>query len=62
MSRRITLAFLASAFFAAAQTGPDPGRPVPNFSLEDQNGEVRTLQSVMGPKGLLLVFFRSADW
>jgi hypothetical protein len=42
--------------------GPQIGARVPDFSLPDQQGQTRTLQSVMGPKGALLVFFRSADW
>jgi hypothetical protein len=42
--------------------GPQVGATVPGFSLPDHAGRPRTLQSVMGPKGALLVFFRSADW
>jgi len=42
--------------------GPQVGATVPGFSLPDQHGEVRTLSSLMGPKGLVLVFNRSADW
>ena len=42
--------------------GPQVGQPVPAFSLADQAGRTRTLQSVLGPKGAMLVFFRSADW
>ncbi|MGH9161301.1 MAG: redoxin domain-containing protein [Vicinamibacteraceae bacterium] len=42
--------------------GPHVGERVPDFKLVDQTGEVRTLKSVLGPKGALLVFFRSADW
>ena len=42
--------------------GPQVGDRVPDFALLDQNGERRTLQSLMGPEGLMLVFFRSADW
>lgn len=42
--------------------GPQVGTVVPSFSLPDQNGTVRTLQSIMGPQGLMLVFSRSADW
>ena len=30
--------------------------------LQDQNGNEKTLRSIMGPKGALLVFYRSADW
>ena len=42
--------------------GPQVGARVPDFSLPDQHGQTRTLQSLMGPKGLMLVFNRSADW
>jgi hypothetical protein len=42
--------------------GPQVGSPVPDFALSDQGGQQRTLRSLMGPKGLMLVFSRSADW
>jgi len=42
--------------------GPQVGSRVPDFSLTDQNGQTHTLRSTMGPKGAMLVFFRSADW
>jgi len=42
--------------------GPQVGERVPDFSLPDQHGVTRTLQSTFGPKGAVLVFFRSADW
>ena len=42
--------------------GPQVGSRVPDFTLLDQNGRSRALMSLMGPKGLMLVFFRSADW
>jgi hypothetical protein len=42
--------------------GPQVGEKVPDFSLLDQHGARRTLASLMGPKGLVLVFNRSADW
>jgi hypothetical protein len=45
-----------------SKLGPQLGQRVPNFSLKDQNGKVQTLQSIMGPKGAMLVFVRSADW
>jgi hypothetical protein len=44
------------------QTGPAIGEKVPAFSLPDQHGKQWTLPELMGPKGLLLVFSRSADW
>ncbi len=42
--------------------GPQVGSRVPDFTLTDQRGQPRTLASLMGPNGLMLVFFRSADW
>ena len=42
--------------------GPQVGENVPDFSLPDQSGRIRTLQSIMGPNGAMLLFHRSADW
>ena len=42
--------------------GPQVGDRVPDFTLKDQHGKSWTLQSIAGPKGAMLVFFRSADW
>lgn len=42
--------------------GPQVGARVPDFSGTDQFGKAHTLQSSLGPKGAMLVFFRSADW
>lgn len=45
-----------------SKLGPQVGQAVPEFSLPDQNGKTWTRQSIMGPKGAMLVFYRSADW
>ncbi|MGE3512360.1 MAG: hypothetical protein AB7N65_26135 [Vicinamibacterales bacterium] len=42
--------------------GPKVGERVPDFKLTDQDGKAWTRDSIMGPKGAMLVFFRSADW
>jgi len=42
--------------------GPKVGERVPEFSLLDQHGTLRSLKSTFGPTGAVLVFFRSADW
>ena len=42
--------------------GPQVGAVVPDFTLPDQRGTTHSLKSLMGPKGAILVFFRSADW
>jgi len=46
----------------AQQVGPAIGAIAPGFSLVDQFGQKRALASLMRPNGLVLVFFRSADW
>jgi hypothetical protein len=45
-----------------SKLGPQVGDRVPDFSLKDQNGKTWTLSSLMGSKGAMLVFVRSADW
>lgn len=45
-----------------ARLGPAVGASAPGFELQDQDGRARTLDSVAGPQGTMLVFFRSADW
>lgn len=55
---------LAAAALAAdpVPTGPAVGATIPAFEVKDLNGKTQTLATLTGPKGLLLVFFRSADW
>jgi len=43
-------------------TGPGVGDQVPSFRLADQHGHMQDLNSCSGPRGAMLVFFRSADW
>ena len=78
LSRRpappLALALLAALFAQTAamaqspnridvsKLGPQVGERVQDFTLKDQNGKPWTLQSIMGPKGAMLVFYRSADW
>ena len=45
-----------------SKRGPQVGARVPDFTLIDQTGKPRTLQSIMGRRGAMLVFIRSADW
>jgi hypothetical protein len=70
----LALALLAALFAQTAamaqspgridvsKLGPQVGERVPDFTLKDQNGKTWTLQSIMQPKGAMLVFYRSADW
>jgi len=43
-------------------TGPAVGAAIPTFEAVDLNGNRQTLSTLTGPKGMMLVFFRSADW
>jgi len=45
-----------------SRIGPGVGQKIPDFSGGDQLGRKHTLASSLGPKGAMLVFFRSADW
>ena len=45
-----------------SKLGPQVGQQIPDFSLKDQTGKVFTRQSIVGRKGAMLVFIRSADW
>jgi hypothetical protein len=58
----LAIGLAALAQTPPAKTGPAVGEVVPAFSATDQNGRTQTLVSVMGAKGAMLVFFRSADW
>ena len=73
MLRRLSLYSLLMVLLAAGAGGAEPqvaidalgpqvGAQVPAFSGVDQFGRPQSLQSVAGPEGAMLVFFRSADW
>ena len=53
---------LAPGEIDVSELGPQVGEVVPEFSLPDQYGEIWTRESIMGPRGAMLVFVRSADW
>jgi hypothetical protein len=46
----------------ARDYGPAIGSKMPGFNLKDQDSQPHTLASLLGPKGAVIVFFRSADW
>lgn len=52
----------APAPIDTSKLGPQVGALVAPFSGIDQFGKTHTLASTYGPKGAMLVFFRSADW
>lgn len=43
-------------------TGPAVGKKIPPFEAVDQSGRRQTFETLRGPNGLLLLFYRSADW
>lgn len=43
-------------------SGPEIGERIPDFEAFDQNGNLVSLDDVMGPNGAMVVFVRSADW
>jgi len=74
VGRRLTMAAAvllpASALFVAGQNTPlfakapglAIGARVPAFRAMDQFGHERDFASLRAPHGLVLLFFRSADW
>lgn len=38
------------------------GDKIPAFTIKDHTGKTRNFNSLAGPKGLIMVFYRSADW
>ena len=69
--RHSTLLLLAVLLFTSPfllaqnpqlDVGIKVGERIPSFKLSDQNGSLRDFNSVRGPKGVVLLFFRSADW
>lgn len=45
-----------------SEVGLRAGQKAPDFSARDQFGRTQTLETLRGPKGTVLLFFRSADW
>jgi hypothetical protein len=58
----LQLWLLSSTALLAREYGPSAGSKMPTFELSDQNGKTRSLTSLLGPKGAVILFFRSADW
>lgn len=53
---------LGQAAVDTSKIGPQVGAVAPAFSGTDQTGSTRSLKTSAGPRGTMLVFFRSADW
>lgn len=55
-------AFGALSLLLAREYGPPVGSQMPDFTLQDQSGKAHALKSLLGPKGAVILFYRSADW
>ncbi len=53
---------LSNSTAVKLKTGPEVGQPIPDFRLPDQFSRKRTFETIRGPQGALIVFYRSADW
>jgi peroxiredoxin len=59
----LTLAWCAASGALAAELGPQVGDKFPHeLAAPDQSGKPQTLATVMGEKGVAILFVRSADW
>jgi peroxiredoxin len=59
----MVLAAFSTTPASAAELGPAVGAAFPHeLAAPDQTGKQQTLQSLMGEKGVAIVFVRSADW
>ncbi len=58
----ILCALLATAAWAAPGEHLKQGQTLPPIQESDQGGQQQTLKELAGPKGTILVVFRSADW
>jgi len=57
-----TLHLASLKLHTATAIGLALGQKAPAFSAPDQFGRQQTLETLKGPKGTVLLFFRSADW
>jgi cytochrome oxidase Cu insertion factor (SCO1/SenC/PrrC family) len=46
----------------SSSIGPQIGKKAPAFTAHDQFGHEQTNETLRGPNGTVLLFFRSADW
>ena len=58
----VTFLFSTLSPLVARDYGPAIGTKMPAFELQDQDGKAHSLPSLLGPKGAVILFFRSADW
>ena len=62
IARSAAVLLILGAAMPAREYGPPAGSKMPGFELRDQDGNTRSLKSLLGTKGAAILFFRSADW
>lgn len=62
LTTQSTLAQAPPQKIDVSRLGPQIGQVVPDFRLQDAQGKTWTRDSIMGPRGAMLVFSRSVDW
>lgn len=65
ISNVIAATLLMTGFSSAVHaqgTGPEVGAQAPSIQATDHLGKARSFDDLSGENGLLLLFFRSADW
>lgn len=63
MALLLTLATVIASAKPAESWGPEPGSAIPGqLDSRDQDGVEQSFDSLVGDKGLVLVFLRSLDW
>jgi peroxiredoxin len=59
----VLLAAAATSLATAAEPGPAVGATFPHsLAAPDQSGKPQTLETLMGERGVAVLFVRSADW
>lgn len=58
----VALALFTASAAHALDVGPAVGTRIPNLSVTTSGGDAATLRDLAGPKGAVLVFYRSARW
>jgi hypothetical protein len=56
------LLLVTAPLLTARDYGLPIGSKMPDFEATAQDGKVHTLRALLGPKGAVVLFFRSADW
>jgi len=58
----VTLFLLVCYSLQGRDYGPPVGAKMPEFELKDQADKAHSLANILGPKGAIILFYRSADW